>query len=238
MKKRILGNGLEVSGVGLGCMGLSHANGAPTEEREAVNILRSAYDIGYTFFDTAETYGYKQDPHHNEKLVGKAFSGMRSQVVIATKFGVSFDYTNEFHPGLLTDSKPETIRKSVEGSLERLGTDYIDLLLLHQQFGDYIGAWRDMEKAVKAGKVKSIGLSNFESDRLEEVLAIAEIKPSVLQVECHPYFQQNALKTRVKEYGTVLESWYPIRHGDKGLINEPVFTKLGKKMENQMYRLF
>ena len=113
--------------------------------------------------------------------------------------------------------------------LKRLDTDYIDLLLLHQQFGDYIGAYKDMQRAVKDGRVKSIGLSNFESERLEEVLDIANIYPSVLQVECHPYYQQNELKKRIEKYGTVIESWYPIGHGDKNLINEPLFTKLAQK---------
>jgi diketogulonate reductase-like aldo/keto reductase len=117
----------------------------------------------------------------------------------------------------------------IDKMLSRLGTDYIDLLLLHQQFGDYLGAWRDMEKAVAQGKVRAIGLSNFESERLEEVLAAAKMKPAVLQVECHPYYQQKALKARVAPYGTAIECWYPIGHGDKGLINEPLFTELGKK---------
>ena len=103
------------------------------------------------------------------------------------------------------------------------------MLLLHQQFGDYIGAWRDMEKAVAMGKVKAIGLSNFESERLEEVLEMATITPAALQVECHPYYQQNALKERLAPYGTVIESQYPIGHGDDTLINEPVFTKLANK---------
>ncbi len=107
---------------------------------------------------------------------------------------------------------------AIDKMLDRLSTDYIDLLLLHQQFGDYLGAWKDMEKAVKAGKVKSIGISNFESERLEELCEAATVKPSVLQVECHPYYQQNALKKRIGKYGTVIESWYPIGHGDKGLI--------------------
>lgn len=113
--------------------------------------------------------------------------------------------------------------------LKRLNTDYIDLLLLRQQFGDYLGAWRDMEKAVAAGKVRSIGLSNFESERLEEVLTNSHIKPAVLQVECHPYYQQKALKKRIAPYGTIIESWYPIGHGDKALLEEPVFTELAKK---------
>ncbi len=86
-----------------------------------------------------------------------------------------------------------------------------------------------MEKAVAQGKVKSIGISNFESERLQELCEAATIKPSVLQVECHPYFQQGALKNRIEKYGTVIESWYPLGHGDKSLIEEPLFTELGKK---------
>ena len=117
----------------------------------------------------------------------------------------------------------------IDRMLSRLNIGYIDLLLLHQQVGDYIGAWRDMEKAVAQGKVRSIGLSNFESERLEEICEAASIKPAALQVECHPYYQQNELKKRLAPYGTVIESWYPIGHGDAGLINEPVFTELAKK---------
>lgn len=113
--------------------------------------------------------------------------------------------------------------------LSRLQTDYIDLLLLHQQFGDYIGAWHDMEEAVQSGKVKTIGLSNFESDRLEEVLKASKIKPAVLQVECHPYYQQDNLKKRIDQYDMKIESWYPIGHGDKKLLEEPIIVEIGKK---------
>lgn len=113
--------------------------------------------------------------------------------------------------------------------LSRLNTEYIDLLLLHQQFGDYLGAWKDMEKAVAAGKVKSIGLSNFESERLEEVLEAAVIKPAILQVECHPYYQQAELKKRLAPYNTTIESWYPLGHGNTKLIQEELFTKLAEK---------
>ena len=118
---------------------------------------------------------------------------------------------------------------AIDKMLDRLGTTYIDLLLLHQQFGDYPGAWRDMEKAVSQGKVQNIGLSNFESERLEEIFEQAVIKPAVLQVECHPYYQQQALKQRIEPYGTALECWYPIGHGDKGLIQEPLFNDLADK---------
>ncbi len=132
MKNRNIGN-LTVSAISLGCMGLSHGNGAATEEKTAVRLLREAADMGYTMFDTAETYGFPEDPHHNEKLLGKALKEIRNDVVIATKFGVAFRYDGgEIHSGLLLDSRPETIRKSVEGSLKRLQTDHIDLYYQHR----------------------------------------------------------------------------------------------------------
>ena len=103
------------------------------------------------------------------------------------------------------------------------------LFLIHQQFGDYMGAWRAMEDAVKSGKVKTIGLSNFYGDRMEEVVAKAEIKPAVFQLECHPYFQQQVLKKNMAQFGCVLEAWYPIGHGDAALLNEPIFVELAEK---------
>ena len=122
----------------------------------------------------------------------------------------------------------ESLRTPAD-EFDRLGTGYIDLLLLHQQFGDYMGAWKDMERAVKDGRVRSIGLSNFGSDRLEQVLGAAEIKPSVLQVECHPYYPQRELRKRIAPYGTVIECWYPLGHGDKGLLGDPTIVALAEK---------
>ena len=171
-----------------------------------------AFHAGYRHIDTAHAY-------QNERGVGAAVkeSGIpREEIWITTKL-----WPSEYGEGKTAEA--------IDKMLSRLDTDYIDLLLLHQQFGDYIGAWKDMEKAVAAGKVKSIGISNFESERLEELLAAATIKPSVLQVECHPYYQQTQLKERISKYGTVIESWYPIGHGDKDLLNEPVFTELAEK---------
>ena len=182
------------------------------EGAETENAVYDALKMGIRHIDTAHAY-------QNERGVGKAVkkSGIpREEIWITTKL-----WPSEYGEGKTA--------AAIDKMLERLDTEYIDLLLLHQQFGDYLGAWKDMEKAVKAGKVKSIGISNFESDRLEELCEAANIKPSVLQVECHPYYQQNALKKRLAPYGTVIESWYPIGHGDKGLINEPVFTKLAEK---------
>lgn len=179
---------------------------------ETETAVRTALDMGYRHIDTAHAY-------QNERSVGKAIgeSGVpREEIWVTSKL-----WPSEYGEG--------TTAEAIDKMLSRLGTGYIDLLLLHQQFGDYLGAWRDMERAVDAGKVRSIGLSNFESDRLEEVLAAATIKPAVLQVECHPYYQQNALKERLAPYGTALESWYPLGHGDAGLLAEPLFTALADK---------
>ncbi len=182
------------------------------EGKATYDAVTEALKMGYRHIDTAHAY-------QNERSVGRAVkdSGIaRAEIWITTKL-----WPSEYGEG--------KTMAAIEKMLDRLNTEYIDLLLLHQQFGDYMGAWKDMEKAVAQGKVRSIGLSNFESDRLEEVCTAAVIKPSVLQVECHPYYQQNDLKKRLAPYGTVIESWYPIGHGDKGLIGEPVFTELGRK---------
>ena len=120
--------GLEVSSIGMGCMGMSHAAGKPMDEREAINVIREAVDMGYTLFDTAKNYGFKEDPSHNEKLIGKALEGLRDKVKISTKCGVDFDYDVDAEvPPLLYDSSRKAIRTAVEGSLKRLNTDHIDI---------------------------------------------------------------------------------------------------------------
>lgn len=180
--------------------------------KETLEVVSNALKLGIRHIDTAHAY-------QNERSVGKAIkeSGLaRKEIWLTTKL-----WPSEYGEGITS--------QAIDQMLTRLDTDYIDLLLLHQQFGDYLGAWKDMERAVKDGRVKSIGLSNFESHRLEEVLEQATIYPSVLQVECHPYYQQQALKKRIKKYGTIIESWYPIGHGDKGLIEEPLFAQLAQK---------
>lgn len=133
MKKRILGADLEVSAVGLGCMGFSHAYGAPTDRKTAVESIRKTVEMGYDFFDTAEVYGTPDDPHQNETLVGEALKDVRGKVIIATKFGIRFDMSSsEVNKPLVPDSRPETIRASVDASLKRLGTDHIDLYYQHR----------------------------------------------------------------------------------------------------------
>ena len=182
------------------------------EGPETVNSVKTALQLGVRHIDTAHAY-------QNERSVGKAVkeSGVsRNEIWITSKL-----WPSEYGEGATS--------AGIDKMLKRLDTDHIDLLLLHQSFGDYMGAWRDMEKAVRAGKVRSIGISNFESDRLEKICEAAEIRPAVNQVELHPYYQQNALKKRLEKYGTVLESWYPIGHGSKELIQEAVFRELGRK---------
>ena len=200
-----LNNGLDIPQFGLGVYEVP--DGIETE-----TAVLEAIKMGIRHIDTAHAY-------QNERSVGRAIkeSGVdRKDIWITTKL-----WPSEYGVGITSEA--------IDKMLKRLDTEFIDLLLLHQQFGDFKGAYKDMEKAVKDGRVKSIGLSNFESERLEEILDIATIKPAVIQVECHPYYQQDALKKRVEKFGTKLESWYPIGHGDKTLINENIFTELSKK---------
>ena len=170
-----------------------------------------ALKLGYRHIDTAHAY-------QNERGVGAAVkkSGIpRGEIWITSKL-----WPSEYGEG--------KTMAAIDKMLARLDTPYIDLLLLHQQFGDYIGAWKDMERALKLGKVKSIGISNF-NENLGSLLSAATVKPSVIQVECHPYFAQHELKEKLAPYGTVVESWYPIGHGDPRLLSEPVFAELGRK---------
>ncbi|MBS4981212.1 MAG: aldo/keto reductase [Lachnospiraceae bacterium] len=133
MRYRTLGKDLSVSAVGFGCMGISHAYGKPLDRQEGIRLIRQAVEMGYTFFDTAEVYGTDENPHANEELVGEALRPYRNQVVIATKFGISFDKSaQEVNHPVIPNSRPEIIRASVEGSLKRLGTDRIDLYYQHR----------------------------------------------------------------------------------------------------------
>ena len=117
----------------------------------------------------------------------------------------------------------------MEKTLERLDTDYIDLLLIHQPAGNYISGYRLMEKAYKEGKVRAIGLSNFNEAQIQEILDTCEVKPTVLQTEVHPYDQEKKLKAFLEKSEIVIQAWYPLGHGDAALLQEPVFAKLGKK---------
>ena len=178
METRVLGKDLSVSAVGLGCMGFSHAYGAPTDEKEALRLLRRAFDLGYTFFDTAEVYGTADDPHVNESLVGKAFADVKNHVVIATKFGLRFNFDSGKVPvPLIPDSRPETIRKSVEGSLKRLGTDHIDLYFQHRidpsvEPEEVAGVMADL---IREGKITHWGISEANEDYLRRADAVCPV---------------------------------------------------------------
>ena len=180
------------------------------EPKDAEEAVYNALNNGYRLIDTANAY-------MNEKAVGRGIkrSGVnREDIYLVTKLW----------PSVYADAD-----NAIDATLKRLDTDYIDLLFLHQPAGDYIGAYKAMERAVRAGKVKSLGLSNFPEDKLKEVTDAAEIKPAFVQVEAHPYFPQTALKAYLKPMKTAVMAWYPLGHGDKALVQEEIFTKLAKK---------
>ena len=178
MKKRAVGADLEVSSVGLGCMGFSHAYGAPTDKKTAVEAIRGAVEMGYNFFDTAEVYGTADDPHQNETLVGEALKDVRDKVIIATKFGIKFDMNSpEVNKPLIPDSRPETIRKSADASLKRLGTDHIDLYYQHRADPDVpieevAGV---MSELIKAGKITHWGLSESDEEQLRRAHKVCPV---------------------------------------------------------------
>ena len=176
---------------------------------EAEASVKAALKDGVRLVDTANAY-------MNEKALGRAIkaSGVkREDIFLVTKLW----------PTVYEDED------AVDRSLARLGTDYVDLLFLHQPAGKWKAGYRQMEKAYREGKVKALGLSNFPEEDLKWILENAQVKPQMVQVEAHPYFPQTQLKKFLAQTGMGLMAWYPLGHGDKNLINEPVFTKLAKK---------
>lgn len=201
MKYATLNNGIKMPMAGIGTFLLT------PDEAEASVLF--ALSCGYRLIDTANAYV-------NEKAVGRAMkkSGIpREEIFLETKLWPAFYEQAD----------------AVEKTLERLDTDYIDLLLIHQPAGNYIAGYKLMEKAYKEGKVKAIGLSNFNEKQIQEILDICEVKPAVLQTEVHPYSQEKELKKFLAKEGMVIQAWYPLGHGDKTLQEEPLFTELGRK---------
>ncbi|MCR4882269.1 MAG: aldo/keto reductase [Clostridiales bacterium] len=201
MEYLTLNNGNKMPMAGIGVFLLN------PEETE-LSVLSALAD-GIRLIDTANGY-------MNEKAVGRAIakSGVaREDIFLVTKLW----------PTVYADEN------AIDETLARLGTDYIDLLFLHQPAGDWRTGYKMMEKAYKEGKVKALGVSNFPVEWLQEIIETAEIKPQMVQVEAHPYFPQTELKKVLAETGMGLMAWYPLGHGDKNLINEPVFTKLAEK---------
>lgn len=178
MDYKILGKDLKVSAVGLGCMGMSHAYGSPADKNEMCELITKAVDLGYNFFDTAEIYGTANNPHDNEELVGRALKPYRDKVIIATKFGIEFDKTsNATNPPLIPNSRPEVIRKSVEGSLKRLDTDHIDLYYQHRfdpnvPIEEVAGVMADL---MKEGKITHWGMSEATEENIRKANSVCPL---------------------------------------------------------------
>ena len=196
-----LNNGVTMPMAGIGTFLLS------PDEAEASVLY--ALECGYRLIDTANAY-------LNEKAVGRAMkkSGVaRRDILLETKLWPAY-YEQE---------------DAVDRTLKRLDTDHIDLLLIHQPAGNYLSGYRLMEKAYDEGKVRAIGLSNFNEEQIREILAVCKVRPTVLQTEAHPYSQEKKLKEFLRDESIVAQAWYPLGHGDKALINEPLFSKLAEK---------
>ncbi len=199
-----LNNGVKMPKLGYGVYQIDPA--------EAERCVLDAISVGYRSIDTAQAYG-------NEEGVGNAIvkCGIpRDDLFITTKVWIS-------------NAGYEKAKASIEESLRKLKTDYIDLLLIHQPFGDYYGTYRAMEEAYKAGKVKAIGVSNFYPDRFIDIHHFAEIKPAVNQVETHVFQQQKTAKEYLKKYGAQIESWGPFAEGKNDYFNNPVLKEIGAK---------
>ena len=201
MTRITLNNGVKMPLVGLGTYQLS------SEDAQASTTY--ALDNGYELIDTANFYV-------NERGVGRgmrASSKAREDIFLETKIWPS-SYESD---------------TAVEETLERLSTDYIDLLLLHQYAGDIRTGYRHLEEAYKAGKVRAIGISNFPIEGLRRFLGESEIKPSLIQVECHPYFPQTELKALLKEHNIALQAWFPLGgRGNASIMSEPVIEEIAK----------
>ena len=201
MENIVLNNGVTCPVIGIGTFMLIPA--------ESQNSVREALKMGYSLVDTAAAYV-------NERAVGRGMkeSGVRrEEIFLSTKLWPS-EYETE---------------NAVDETLERLGVEYVDLLYIHQPAGNWLAGYRLLEKAYREGKAKAIGISNFEGKYLAELESKWEIVPQFIQVEAHPYFAQDELRVTLDKYGIRLMAWYPLGHGDKALIAEPIFAELGKK---------
>lgn len=199
-----LSNGVKMPQLGYGVYQVTQG--------ECERCVSDALSVGYRHIDTAQSY-------FNEEQVGSAVKKSkipRGELFITSKVWVE-------HYGY------DECKKSVAQSLEKLQTDYIDLMLLHQPFGDYYGAWRALEELYKAGRLRAIGVSNFYPDRLVDIASFAEIRPMVNQVETHPYNQQAEAQKWMIKYGVQHESWAPFGEGRGGLFSNPTLKAIGEK---------
>ena len=199
-----LNNGVEMPILGYGVF--------LVDPKECERCVTDAIDVGYRMIDTAQAY-------YNEEGVGTAIkkSGIkRDEFFLVTKVWI-------------TNSGEEKAAKSIEESLKKLQTDYVDLLLIHQPFGDYYGTYRAMEKAYKDGKTRAIGVSNFFPDRFVDLCNFVEIKPMVNQMETHVFQQEKTLRKYMDKYGTQLMSWSPMARGENNFFNNEVLKSIGDK---------
>lgn len=201
-----LSNGIRMPMLGYGVYQVSN--------EECERCVLDAIDVGYRSVDTAQAY-------HNEEAVGKAIEKCgvpRSELFLTTKVWIS-------------NAGYEKAKASIDMSLHNLRTDYIDLLLIHQPFGDYYGTWRAMEEAYRAGKLRAIGVSNFYPDRLVDLCRFVNIKPMVNQVETHVFQQQTQAREWMNKYGVAHESWGPFAEGRKDFFTNPVLCDIGQKYQ-------
>ena len=204
MEYTTLNNGVKMPRLGYGVYQVT--------SEECERCVLDAISVGYRAIDTAQSYG-------NEDAVGSAVqkSGVpRDELFLTKKIWIS-------------NAGYEKAKASINSSLQRLKTDYIDLLLIHQPFGDYYGAYRAMEEAYKAGKLRAIGVSNFYPDRLIDLCQFARVTPAVNQVETHVFHQQKTAHEYMKKYGVQHESWGPFAEGRKDFFSNPVLIEIGAK---------
>lgn len=199
-----LNNGIKMPQLGYGVYQVS--------SEECERCVREAIEVGYRSIDTAQAYG-------NEEAVGRAIQNCgvpRDQLFITTKIWIS-------------NGGFEKAKASIEESLRKLKTDYIDLMLIHQPFNDYYGTYRAMEEAYKTGYLRAIGVSNFYPDRLIDLCKFVEITPAVNQVETHVFQQQKKAREYMEKYGVQHESWGPFAEGRKDFFSNPILVGIGEK---------
>ena len=205
MEYAVLNNGVKMPMEGFGVFQVP-------DQAECEQAVLDAIASGYRLIDTAAAY-------MNEEAVGKAIAKCgvpREELFITTKLWVQ-------------DAGYEAAKRAIQTSLDKLGLDYLDLYLLHQPMGDYIGAYRAMEEAYKEGKLKAIGVCNFYPARLADLCETVEVTPAVNQVELHPFFQQENALALMREYGVIPEAWGPFAEGNHGIFTHRVLTEIGEK---------
>lgn len=215
MKKRMLGKALEVSAVGLGCMGMSHAYGPASDRKEMTELLAQAVDRGYTFFDTAEVYGTPENPHDNEELLGSALKPYRDKIVLASKCGIRFDETSDaVNKPLIPDGRPETIKAAIDGTLMRLQTDHLDLYYIHRidrtvPIEETAGA---MKELIEAGKITHWGISEADEDTLRRAHSVCPVT-AVQNRYSMMYRDYEALFPVLEELGIGFVAFSPLANG-------------------------